>query len=227
MILNSKSLFSTFGLLIIALTVLGVTYAHWSDTVTIEGTVHMGELIVGILNDSLTYYETTNGVPEEDFTPSKPWVANATITLSDFETSTHHTPPQTVAKKLTMLFENAYPQWDVHIEFILKNAGTIPAVLVNTTFSGFDETDGEDLSFRVDIEVYNDTIGAWIIEGALVDPAGEVMNVRIVAYVPEDWQLEPCHEYPVVVDIDFKQTAEECHTYTFSLVLDFVQWNKA
>ena len=225
--MKSKSLFSTFGLLIVALTVLGAVYAHWSDTVKIEGTVHMGELIVGILNDSLTYYETTDGVPEEDFTPPKPWVANATITLSDFETSVHHKPPQTVAKKMTMLFENAYPQWDVHIEFKLKNAGTIPAVLVNTSFYGYDLTDNETLFFRTDVAYYNTTLGAWIIRGALVDPAGDIMNINITAYLPMDLQLEPCHEYPVVVDIDFKQTAEECHTYEFSLTLDFVQWNKA
>jgi len=227
--MKSKSLIGTFGLLIVILSLLGVVYAHWSDVVTIEGTVHMGELIVGILNNSVTHYETINGVPEAEFLPpaNKTWVANATITLSDFETSVHHDPPETVAKKMTILMANAYPQWDVHIEFMLKNAGTIPATYTEANFTGYDVTDGENLTWRQDLWYYNTTLKAWIWEGALVDPDGEIMNVRVVAYVPEDGQLEPCNCYLVCIDIDFKQTAEECHTYTFSVTFEFVQWNKA
>jgi len=225
--MKNKNLMSAFGILIVLLSVLGVAYAHWSDTVTIEGTVHMGELIVGILNNSVTWYETTNGVLETDFSPAKPWVANATITLSDFETSVHHTPPQTVAKKMTILMENAYPQWDLHIFFKLKNAGTIPATYKSASFTGKDETDNESLTLREDSWFYNSTLGAWIWEGALVDPNGTIMNIRLVAYVPEDGQLEPCNEYPIEIYFDFKQTAEECHTYTFKVEFEFIQWNKA
>jgi len=215
-----------FASLMIALAMTGVGVAHWSDTVQIEGRVQMGELIVGILDGSLDWDESTNDVPEDDFIPPKPWVANADIVLSDWQTSVHHDPPQTVAHKMTINITNAYPQWDLEIYFDLKNAGTIPATYTQLLdLSAYDETDQEDLVWREDYWGYN---GAWIWEGALCNPDGtEIMNVYVEAEVPEDGQLEPCTEYPVYIWLDFKQTAEECHTYTFSAEFEFVQWNKA
>lgn len=229
--MRSKGLMGVFGLLVVMLSLLGVAYSHWSDTVVIEGTVKMGELIVGILKDAYgtgVHYElteTTNGVPEDQFSPAKPWVANTTVTLSEEETSTHHTPTQTVYKKMTILIENAYPQYDVHIKFKLKNAGTIPAVVTMYT-NGTDETDTEKLYFPP--IAWNETLCAWVADGPVTDEEGnEIANIKLVAHVPHDCQLEPCTEYEVELDIDFKQTAEECHTYTFKVTITAIQWNKA
>jgi len=216
-----------FVVLMVALGMTGVAVAAWTDTVQIEGTVKMGELIVGFLDGSVEWYETTNGVPEERFIPPKPWVANATVELSDFETSVHHDPPQTVGHKMTIDINNAYPQWDLHIDFDLKNAGTIPATLVDIAGGGRDETDDEDLILTDGWE-WDGEIGAWVIDAEVWDESGHlIMNLYVEAYVPRDLQLEPCTEYPVHIDLDFKQTAEECHTYTFWAEFVFVQWNKA
>lgn len=223
-----------FAVLIVALAVTGVAVAHWSDYVYIKGTIHMGELVVGIENNSLSWVETINGVPEMEFNPPKEnkwWVANATVTLSDFETSEHHEPPQTVAHKMTIDITNAYPQWDLHIYFDLKNAGNIPAVYKRLVdLSAYDNTDNVDLVWREDNWYYDGE--NWIWEGALCDPGlpeneNEIMNVKAIAKVPEDGQLEPCNAYPVSIHLDFKQTAEQCHQYLFSAKFEFVQWNEA
>ena len=207
------------------LLILGVAYAHWTDTVVIEGTVHMGELIVGIREVCVT--ETTNGVPEEEFYPPKPWVADTTVTLKDEETSAHHEPPQTVYKTMIITITNAYPQYDVHIEFKLKNAGTIPAILTDCEFTGKDETDDEPLTLVWDPKLHYDG-KKWTGAGCIKDEEGnEIVNINITAYLPKDLQLEPCTDYDVIIDIDFKQTAEECHTYTFTVTVNFVQWNLA
>jgi len=222
--MKSRGLLNVFGLLTIMLLILGVAYAHWTDTVVIEGTIHMGELIVGIREVCVT--ETTNGVPEDQFTPSKPWVANTTVTLEDEETSVHH-DGETVYKKMIITIENAYPQYDVHIEFKLKNAGTIPAILTDCELTGKDLTDDEDLTLVWYPEPYYDG-EKWIGAGYIEDAAGNVIvNICITAYLREDLQLEPCTDYDVIIDIDFKQTAEECHTYTFTVTVKFVQWNLA
>jgi hypothetical protein len=39
-------------------------------------------------------------------------------------------------------------------------------------------------------------------------------------------QMEPCNAYDVSIDIDFKQEAEECHTYEFYVEMVAIQWNK-
>ncbi len=239
--MKNEKIMAAFVMSLFALSAAGVVYAHWSDMVTIEATVEMGELIVGILSTDdpdnrsafLWVYETTNGVPEEDFFPDKPWVANTTVTLDDFETSTHHAPKQTVAKKMIIYVDNAYPQYDVHVKFLLKNAGTIPAILpTGVKFWGEDVKDTEDLVFRYD--QYSWALGVkearmcYVLRGAFVDPvAGDIINVYMEIYTTEDSQLEPCTEYPVYMDIDFKQEAEECHTYKLYGEIFAVQWNKA
>ena len=182
-----------FALLIIALSVAGFAYAHWSDTVKIEGTVKMGELIVGILNNSVVVSETTNGVPEEDFVPPKPWVANATVTLKDFETSVHHVPTETVAKTMIVNITNAYPQYDVEIKFKLKNAGTIPANVTSVTITEIPAT-AANFTFTPDLL---------------------------------HKQIDPCTYIEATLTIVFLQGAEECHTYTFKITIEAMQWNKA
>jgi hypothetical protein len=39
-------------------------------------------------------------------------------------------------------------------------------------------------------------------------------------------QIDPCHSEKQEIDIDFKQEAEMCHTYTLTFSLLAVQWNK-
>ena len=68
--MKTKGLMTTFGILIVILSVVGVAYAAWMDTVKIEGKVYTGDFLVGWYKDcqyQLTWTETTNGVPEEQF----------------------------------------------------------------------------------------------------------------------------------------------------------------
>ena len=236
--MNTKMI-AAFIVTLMALSVFGFVYSAWRDNVYINGTVHMGELIVGILSDpndplkNITVIETTNGVPEEEFCPPKPWVANTTVTLGDFETSVHHEPQQTVAHTMNITVDNAYPQYDAHIKGFLKNAGTIPAKLSGCDFEGYDVKDNEELRYTGEW-TWNGT--AWVFEGEIKDNGPDdvwgtgddvvIINLYVVVFAPEDMQLEPCNEYPFVITFDFKQEAEECHTYTFSASFEFIQWNK-
>ena len=233
--MNTKMI-AAFIVTLMALSIFGFVYSAWYDYVYIEGTVHMGELIVGILSDPDDPYkyievvETTNGVPEEQFYPPKPWVADTTVTLEDFETSVHHEPPETVAHTMIITVDNAYPQYDVHIKGFLKNAGTIPAKLNDCDFEGYDEKDNEELRYTGEWK-WDPDKKCWVFKGGILDngPDDEfgtdddvvIINLYVVVFAPEDMQLEPCHEYPFEITFDFKQDAEECHSYGFEVSIEY------
>ena len=251
--MKNKNMLTSFALTLIALSVIGFTYAGWRDRVFIEGTAHMGELIVGILVDPLPdnwdvpvkIVETTNGYPENgtgapstgpgSFIP-KPWVANTTVFLDDFRTSVHHDPVETVAHYMKFYINNSYPQYDAHIRFFIKNAGTIPAhvrfILFNVTVEGV--TDPlRYLEIANETWVYDPVNECWNGEGYVYDPVEDTYPIRwhIRFYVPMSpdplaIQLEPCHRYLVVCGFEFTQEAMECHTYRFSSMVDAIQWNK-
>jgi len=230
--MESKKMMGTFAILVIALSVVGFAYAMWSERVYIEGTVTMSELVVGWYNTSDYYWqwwETTNGVPEDwsgyGFVP-KPWVANLTVEFSDAETSKHHDPPQTVYKKVTMTAKNVYPQWDVSINGLLKNAGTLPAIITDITLDFKDKTDNEVLAVKLEGYYYDGD--GWYGWGKIEDPVvGNITEIEFYFEVPEDWELEPCNHYWVYIWVYFLQAAQECHTYTFDVTFEAIQWNKA
>jgi len=245
---NSKVM-AAFATTLVALSLVGIAFAGWTDQVTIEGVAEMGEFIVGILvpddGDAFEVMETTNGYPEEGpapqqeepggFTP-KPWVANTYVYLDDFRTSVHHDPPQTVAHYMNIFVENAYPQYDAHVWFMLKNAGTIPAHIrcifgYATVESSLDGVP-RDLVMTEEGWEYDGV--SWVNSGTLYDPERlvDVILWKLVLTVPIGQdptavQLEPCNEYPAEIHFEFTQDAEECHVYKWGFLVDAIQWNKA
>lgn len=255
--MRNNKLMASFAVTLVALSLVGVAFAGWTDQVVVEGTAHMGDFIVGILTDPLPdgpYYpdgfivmETTNGYPEdgtgapphpqpESFVP-KPWVADTVVTLEDFETSVHHEPTQTVAKKMTITVDNAYPQYDAHVYFLLKNAGTVPAHL-RVLFGGATvEWSVDPIPTKYDLELvevgwYRD--GDYMRnEGSFYDPVRQVDVIlwKLCLMVPESQdpsavQIEPCNHYEACLEFSFTQEAEECHIYRWSFIIDAIQWNK-
>ena len=209
-----KKVMAMFALLMIALSVAGFAYATWSDSVQIEGTVEMGELIFGILDNSVTTWDNEPGLP----VPKD--VADCWAVLDDFETSVHHEPPETVAHVMYITVDNAYPQYEQWIKFALKNAGTIPVHIIEVTITGYDETDMEVLTYDP-------------VAGGFVDPVqGLIINFDFYKQATLDpvepcQQIDPCTEEWVEIYMDFKEEAEPCHTYTFKIYIEAVQWNKA
>ena len=227
--MKTKGLMTTFGILIVILSVVGVAYAAWMDTVKIEGKVYTGDFLVGWYKDcqyQLTWTETTNGVPEEQFDDAKPWVANATVLLKEPERSKCSECSVTVYHSMRVRVYNAYPQWDLHITAWLKNAGTVPSKLCpNFKLHFADVTDGENLTYTLNTPYYDGD--HWVYTGTVNDPvAGAIMNFVMYLYVPEDTQMEPCDVHKVEISVDFTQQLEECHKYDFSVEMTFIQWSK-
>jgi len=108
--MDSKKLFATFAILIIALGIVGFTYAHWSKVVTVDGTVNTGRLNLIIVSAA----DDDNGI-DPDYDKN---VADTVIAIDP-------TDPQIAHITIT----NAYPSYHVYWHVTIKNVGTIPAKL--------------------------------------------------------------------------------------------------
>ena len=227
-----------FALLVIALSVAGFVYAHWSDMVTIEGTAEMGSLTFGFGRivaewDSEDYLDC----------PENKCAAEGVCNLSMPETDVHTL--KTVYKLLTFNITGGYPQYWAINKFTLNNSGTIPVVINNVTIilpNGFTAVENTTHYPGAMWEVQNSTTGLavyniWLYKepedygaGWALDPPwefpggfGSVTGVRNLT----GNQIDPCNDVLTEICVDIKQEgAEGCHTYTFSIEIEAIQWNK-
>ena len=235
-----RKMILAFAGLFIALSLVGATYAAWWDVIVIEGTANTGEFAVGLLGYDL--WESTNGQLEDGSgdipipiplkTIEGPWVTGPFVPKDVADTTVLLLEPEIVectcsdgeikiAHGMDIAITNAYPQYDAHIQFTYKNAGTIPAQFVGSEMYGLQVDDNGDW-------VYDGT--NWVWHGWLMNPVGSQYPyaAEIYAYFegPESGQLHPCTTYTGSIHIKFLQTAEECEIYDFGVMFKFVQWNK-
>jgi len=96
--------------LILALMLVGFAYAHWSKTITINGSVDTGIVDLIILRAQ----DDDNGI-DPDYNKD---VADTTVQID----------PQD-PEKLIVTITNAYPSYHVYIDLTVRNVGTIPVKL--------------------------------------------------------------------------------------------------
>ena len=235
--MDRKKLAAMALLIAIALSMFGFVYSAWTDYITINGTVNMGSLTL-----AFDYYEppgckeywlnhTTGQLNEGEFEGKN--VANCSVYFDpDSLIVDEHTGKQGY-KRLIIEINNAYPQYYVHTTFKIHNIGTIPICVYGVSFTGEKRDNEGNL-------VYNLTAVSWIedsnkIVGEIyedVDGSGDVSDgdILVINFVVVNhnfpFQLDPCHDNKMELDIDFKQEAEECHTYLLYFELLGVQWNK-
>jgi hypothetical protein len=189
-----------FASLIFVLSMIGVGVAHWSDNIQIEGTVIMGTLTVGWVD---------NECGEND-EPCGKDIASISCRLEDPEED--HKTLKTVYKTLVIEVDNAYPEYVCWVEASIKNAGTTPVDLV-----GVIVTPGPGLRWD-DPDIENVDTGFPVInlwyENA--DNPGQEISCPT--------QIDPCDNIRLKGWLHIKENAEECHTYTFTVTLYFVQW---
>lgn len=90
---------------LLALTAIGLTYAQWSETLSLTATISTGSLDVDIVS-----YNTAKS--------------------SDYlkvQVTTNSNDGDSGADSMTISLQNAYPGAEANITFTLKNVGTIPA----------------------------------------------------------------------------------------------------
>jgi len=229
--MDRKKLAAISLLIAIALSMFGFVYSAWTDYVTIDGTVNMGSLTL-----AFDYYEPpecheyyldhatgqlVSGEYEgKDVGSCDAWYADLIMD--------EHTEKQGY-KTLIILVENAYPQYYVHTTFVLHNIGTVPIDIAKYEITGEKmDKDGNLIYNLLWYDPDEDYIGSLYEDvngnGIVDDGDIEVINLKITNSLP--YQIDPCNKNKAEIDMDFKQDAEECHTYLIHVTVVGVQWNK-
>jgi hypothetical protein len=231
--MDSKKIGAMALLIAIALSVFGVAYAHWSDMATIDGVVEMGSLTLAwdwfeppLCQEYYIDPVTGQLVPGE-------WegkeVGDITCRYEEEVYDVHS--DKWGYKTLVIEVTKAYPQYYAHTTSILHNIGTIPLFLYGIEFEG--EKRDHTGAVIYDLLWYDpdgDLIGEmWedVDDNGAVDPAVDILVINLkVQNSAFPLQIDPCNKEKMEVDMDFKQEAEQCHTYTIRIKLLAVQWNK-
>jgi len=244
--MNTKTM-GMFALLIIALSVVGFAYAHWTDLIKINGVVSTGSMTVGFTEivrewdkeDWLTFYGQN---PEgKDVGDTFCWLDEP------LETDVHTN--KTVYKKLWCYVNNSYGDyWGIN-KFTIDNAGTIPVVISNVTLT----YNASILSVRVvipdmvweftDINTSKVAFNVWLYKeppdygpgweiappwdfpapwpealiGNQIDPQPE--------FVANPWVNMTDSELLTELCVHVKQSAPQCHTWYFDIEIEFVNWD--
>jgi len=227
-----------FGLLLLALVLalgaLGVGYAAWTDTVTIDGTVNTGEVCMSLV---CPFSYLDNGQPPDgpDGTgylvgtshPSADWNASSTGTAAFVNNPVHMTKNvgwittncddlTSPIEEVVITLHNMYPCYYNHISFGITNCGTIPIKLDHVTFLDAEDvvlatlTNDGYLALDLSKNQVNDVEIYWGDNfGDQIEP-GEHWDLSFWIHIMQD------------EGIDFTQVQD----FTFSAAVTGVQWNE-
>jgi hypothetical protein len=239
--MENKKIAAIALIIAIALSAVGLIYAHWSDTAIINGEIRMGTLTLAFdvyeAPYCIEYYHNPipGGLPE--WLPGEAEDKNVGSAVASYDPASliydvHTGKPG--FKTVVVEIENAYPQYSVHTITMAHNIGTVPLYIYGISLVGEKKNSTGDHIYYL---IMNTTILAdghiagdiWedVNANGVVDPAVDinVMNLLVVD-TQFPLQIDPCHSEKCEIDIDFKQEAEMCHTYTLNFQLLAVQWNK-
>lgn len=110
-----------FLVLVIALSVMGVGYALWSETLTIQGNVQTGEVDVAIADATVAECVDVNGVLTCPEPPEKADAANCTIAYDGSGQS-----GDDGASKLNVTVTGMYPSYHCKVSFKVQSLGNVP-----------------------------------------------------------------------------------------------------
>jgi len=117
--MNTTKLSAIFMTLAIVLSIAGFTYAHWSDTIRINGTVKMAHILIDIKSEKVLISRNV-----------KKYYSSSVC----YEVSPDlHT--------LTIYSKNLGPCWWIWVGLVMQNQGTLPGKMKPPVYS-FEPSDG-------------------------------------------------------------------------------------
>jgi len=205
----NKKLIALPIIIAIVLSMAGFAYAHWSDLININGRIEMGSCTLAFVElEPCVEYYWKDGVRYLGEPMGKD-VGKPHCELLEPITDPH--TGKSGFEKVHILIENAYPCYEVHCTFVIRNIGNVPLDLI--AFNIYDPT-GEL---------------TWVPRGVgvgdFVDAGGTpILNIEIVnTALPR--QFDPCYPEKLEIDTHAKQDALECHHYQYVVELIYTQWN--
>jgi hypothetical protein len=230
--------------LVLALGSLGIGYAHWSDTLYIEGTVETGQVLVGFV-DQLTDDDGVVDNMDKDWDDdgSDPLaleecptvctncdnigkdVAETTCELLEQkecctgDLAEHDGVPCYGLMKITM--DNVYPQYNPTVWMDIANCGSVPVNVVGAWIvSGPPGVDKETPSTWIPLPKCN------MVQVDLDGDGDDDIGIGFSSELEEPQQIDPCDVAQYDLHFCVKQTYPQCTTLTFEVKIAAVQWNK-
>jgi len=206
--------------LVLALGTLGLGYAAWIDTVYMEGPVDTGALILGFKEGTLAPVKDTEYPPPDQHPANWDWetaigigpfrqldknVGWITWGLKD-EKGVHGLYKLYGTAEVTL--HNVYPGYSTEITVWVANGGTIPFVIDKILLDGTPIAAGQHVLLDYMELIWGNAIGE---------------------------QLEPCTDREVSFKLRILQPgdypevpgAQQNETYTFTIEIHAIQWDKA
>jgi len=204
--------------LVLALGTLGVAYAHWTDTITIEGTVNTGSVDINVEYYSGTdiYKDVSNdGIVVvkwvKDATGQIIW-SNGTPPANGILVAWACAEPGEENDTVVVTYNNTFPCQNLTADFIVHYTGTVPAHV----YAEIDTDDPwlEGLWNSGDAGVY----------GALVDMEGGYQFIEPIEQLPI--QMHYCDYAKVWLWLHLPQDDAYMNlTGSFNATITAVQWN--
>jgi predicted ribosomally synthesized peptide with SipW-like signal peptide len=219
--------------LVLALGVLGIGYAKWSDTVTINGTVNTGTVKVGVLDVGTTDMGTTvdprvvpQNVDDEPNWQYDLWVADTTdpknvgsaisTNNGDIKCTCHDVG---YYGSITETIANAYPFYNPSINIDIASCGTVPVKIDNVVLSGSTGINPACLA-------WNWTI---VVPQGVNQPAATLTGSgtleQFVAALGH-YQLEQCQVLHITLGVIFLECTPQNTSGSFTITITASQWNE-
>jgi len=203
-----EKILTILTLIFIAMSITGFTYAQWNDVIVIKNTMtfgYWGDLNMGFVQPlTCTEYHTdplTGELKPGEYQGKD--VGNCECQYTDLVTD-DDTGKQGYTT-LIITINNAYPSYEVHVNYTLENIGTKPLHINETIVS---DPNG--------ILTWNSTLSALV--AADNNPIMYITTMpSLVCTTLQDATFQPENKAEFEMVIHITQNAEECHTYTFQV----------
>lgn len=238
--MKTAKLGAMFLISILALAGIGMGYASWTDTITIEGTVNTGTVDLVVEDYSGTWVWKVYGVgaPTNEivifhgFVDDKPDVANdypdCTVELISSAVATQTVVEGVVVDDaVTITFDNLFPCIDFQADILFHYDGSIPVKISNVVID-ISQGDSELVAMWALGEATKDEpvrTGAWI-DWYWSDAAG-TQGEHIPDPTQLGLQLHKCNYILVVGHIHLpQQSILMDKSSSFTATFEVTQWNE-
>jgi len=115
--MRTNKISALFMILAITLSIIGITYSHWADTVRIEGKVKMAHILIDIKSEKVLMSKD----------------------VQKYSSVTYEVSPD--KHTLSIYSENLKPCWYIWVGLVMQNQGTLPGKIKSLEYI-FEDSDG-------------------------------------------------------------------------------------
>ena len=177
-----------FGVLIIGLAVMAASYAYWTETLSVSGSVGTGELDAKFTN-AFTDDDGTVNNAEKDAgdTGLDPKECGPNPARYDYDVANSTANIEDDPHIATITVANSYPDYNTTAWFDIKNTGSIPVKISGVNFA--------NVSDKLEVKTVVDPTGTTL------EP-GETTQLGVCVHVKPDAEEGATYTFSITVDVE-------------------------